>query len=66
MLRPTKRNIIDFVQKKSPKKFRLLKTRFGLYFFNCATKLPKPLFAKDNLIFIAAGKSPLKWILGWY
>ena len=57
LLRPTKRNIIDFVQKKkSPKKFRLLKTRFGLYFFNCATKVPKLLFAQDNLIFIAAGK----------
>ena len=46
LLRPTKRNIIDFVQKKSPKKLRLLKTRFGLYFFNCATKVPKPLLHK--------------------
>ena len=66
LLRPTKRNIIDFVQKKVAKKVEIAKDTFWSLLFQLCNKSTKTPFAQDNLIYIAAGKSPLKWILGWY
>ena len=60
LLRPTKRNIIDFVQKKVAKKVQIAKDTFWSLLFQLCNKSTKTPFAQDNLIFIAAGKSPLK------